>query len=257
VPTSAEDVWKAEYEAHVAEWRARSAEQREKAEAERARWEAIRAEEEKAGKQADARAARLSDSAVSEWESVKAATESRASPSPADARDLVTGEKQGRRHVVCFSFRGYMLMLTSYSRNRIPHPQSRVLLRLARGRAGQTLSRSPRSMTSGKTFLPSSPRPILRSTTPRTRIRLLRSTVIDTCSTKVHMATTTMTTTHTGITNLRSPPRRLRSLTRGCRRRRGCWRSSRAWPLTCFCRSSTASCLASVRSSQRKLLLDG
>ena len=51
VPHSAEDVWKAEYEAHVAEWRARSAEQRERAEAERARWEAMRAEEERRAKE--------------------------------------------------------------------------------------------------------------------------------------------------------------------------------------------------------------
>ena len=105
MPHSAEDGWKAEYEAHVAEWRARSAEQRERAEAERARWEAMRAEEERRAKEekegsGSGSAEKLSESAVSEWESVKAATEGRASPSPADVRDLVTGEHQGHRHAV-------------------------------------------------------------------------------------------------------------------------------------------------------------
>lgn len=92
VPTSAEDVWRAEYESHVEEWRARSAEQREKAEVEREKWEAVRAQEER---EAKARAKELSESVTSGWESVRPDTEAGASPSPADARDLVAGEQQG------------------------------------------------------------------------------------------------------------------------------------------------------------------
>jgi len=111
-----EEEWKAEYEEHLAEWKARSAEQRQKAEAERAKWEAVRVEQEKAGidwKDSvldQRRSLLLSESSinvsgmsgsgaesVSGWESVRA-SESRASPSPADARDLVAGERP--RHVV-------------------------------------------------------------------------------------------------------------------------------------------------------------
>lgn len=107
MPTSAEDVWRVEYEAHVEEWRARSAEQRAKAEAERAKWEAIRAEEEKAGKRAGnvsegSGASALAESSTSGWESVRAAG-SLESPSTADARDLVAGEAQGHGHTVGFS----------------------------------------------------------------------------------------------------------------------------------------------------------
>lgn len=97
VPTSAEDVWRAEYESHVEEWRARSAEQREKAEVEREKWEAVRAQEER---EAKARAKELSESVTSGWESVRPDTEAGASPSPADARDLVAGEQQGHGQAV-------------------------------------------------------------------------------------------------------------------------------------------------------------
>ncbi|KAF7312331.1 hypothetical protein MIND_00246200 [Mycena indigotica] len=88
---SIEDSSQADYEAHVAEWRAQSAEQREKAEKERERWEAIRAAEKQ---EAALRKAALPDvGGTSEhgWETVGEAT--RPSPSPADARDLVTGER--------------------------------------------------------------------------------------------------------------------------------------------------------------------
>ena len=93
-PESAEDVWKEEYEAHVAEWRRRSAEQRQKAEEKRAEWEAIREQERKEGK---SRQSVLSES-TSGWENLSgsvAASASAASPSPVDARDLVSGEGQG------------------------------------------------------------------------------------------------------------------------------------------------------------------
>jgi hypothetical protein len=41
------DLWKEEYNSHVASWRAESAAQRERAETERARWTSIREEEER------------------------------------------------------------------------------------------------------------------------------------------------------------------------------------------------------------------
>ncbi|KAI0768088.1 hypothetical protein BD413DRAFT_138364 [Trametes elegans] len=94
---STENAWKEEYEAHVAEWRQRSAEQRQKAEEERAKWEAIREKERAEGK------GRESVFSIPEhgWESLSASVTTAAtaaegdSPSPADARDLVTGEGQG------------------------------------------------------------------------------------------------------------------------------------------------------------------
>ncbi|KAI9000545.1 hypothetical protein BD414DRAFT_387346, partial [Trametes punicea] len=92
---STENAWKEEYEAHVAEWRKRSAEQRQKAEETRAKWEAIRAKEREEGK------GRESVLSFREhgWEnlssSVTTAATAAESPSPADARDLVTGEGQG------------------------------------------------------------------------------------------------------------------------------------------------------------------
>ncbi|KAI0749538.1 hypothetical protein C8Q80DRAFT_1162578, partial [Daedaleopsis nitida] len=93
-PESTEDVWKAEYEAHVAEWRKQSAEQRQKAEETRAEWEAIRERERKEGK---APPSVLSES-TSGWENVGGSltvSTTGAAPSPADARDLVSGEGEG------------------------------------------------------------------------------------------------------------------------------------------------------------------
>lgn len=111
-PAPAEEHWKAEYEEHLAEWQARSAEQREKAEATRAHWEKVREQEEKEGRPWEdrvlgerRRSQKLSESeaSVSGWESVRATTEGRDSPSPADTRDLTTGEAQGHRHAVSLS----------------------------------------------------------------------------------------------------------------------------------------------------------
>ncbi|KDQ57164.1 hypothetical protein JAAARDRAFT_207487 [Jaapia argillacea MUCL 33604] len=79
--SSAQDEWKESYEAQAAEWRAVNISQREKAEAERARWEEIRAKEKKEGKEVESE----------KWESVAGGE----SPSPADARDLVSGEGHG------------------------------------------------------------------------------------------------------------------------------------------------------------------
>ncbi|TFK87983.1 hypothetical protein K466DRAFT_585942 [Polyporus arcularius HHB13444] len=86
-----EEVWKAEYEAQLAEWRRQSAEQRQKAEATRAQWEAIREQERREGK---SRQSVLSES-TSGWENLSGTSVAAASPSPADARDLVSGEGQG------------------------------------------------------------------------------------------------------------------------------------------------------------------
>ncbi|KAI0360112.1 hypothetical protein OH77DRAFT_1472173 [Trametes cingulata] len=95
-PESTETAWQEEYEAHVAEWRKRSAEQRQKAEEQRAKWEAIRAKEREEGK------GRESVLSLREhgWEnlssSVTTAATAADSPSPADARDLVAGEGEGK-----------------------------------------------------------------------------------------------------------------------------------------------------------------
>ncbi|TFK40296.1 hypothetical protein BDQ12DRAFT_680674 [Crucibulum laeve] len=90
------------YEAQVNIWRAQSAEAREKAGKERARWEAIRAaEQEEAARR---KAAGVVDPNESEWEAVGGKQSGsdtefstpvlEGSPSPADARDLVTGEHE-------------------------------------------------------------------------------------------------------------------------------------------------------------------
>jgi len=92
----AHDAWKAEYEAQVARWRADNIEQRTRAEKERERWERIRAEEK-------AQPASEGQEASEEWPSLAGTSASgsvprRESPSPADVRDLVAGEKEGHRH---------------------------------------------------------------------------------------------------------------------------------------------------------------
>ncbi|KIM84995.1 hypothetical protein PILCRDRAFT_378143 [Piloderma croceum F 1598] len=74
---STDDSWKSEYDSQVQSWRAQSAEAREKSERERARWEEIRARERQEG--------------GSRHRQVEEAPE----PSPADVRDLVSGEHEG------------------------------------------------------------------------------------------------------------------------------------------------------------------
>ncbi|KAJ7475785.1 hypothetical protein FB451DRAFT_1366479 [Mycena latifolia] len=103
---SVDSTSQSEYESHVESWRAQSAEARQKAEKERARWEAIRAAEKQ---EAALRKAALpvatsggADGIASDhgWETVAGTTQEAprpSSPSPADCRDLVTGEPQ--RHV--------------------------------------------------------------------------------------------------------------------------------------------------------------
>lgn len=68
--------WKVEYEEHLRNWRAESAEAREKAEKERARWEALRVQQ---------------DDVI--YRPTSERPFSTQSPSPADARDLVSSEK--------------------------------------------------------------------------------------------------------------------------------------------------------------------
>ena len=113
-PESAEDVWKDEYEAHVAEWRRRSAEQRQKAEQTRAEWEAIREKERKEGRLRQSELS-LSTHSTSGWEQLTAGSSAASvggrsdSPSPADARDLVSGEGEGRHTKEFLEVRhGYM-----------------------------------------------------------------------------------------------------------------------------------------------------
>jgi hypothetical protein len=76
----------------VKAWRAESAEAREKAEKERQRWEGIRESEKR-----ESRLRLGSEYTESEWESVSEQhgvhpVPRSKSPSPADARDLVSGE---------------------------------------------------------------------------------------------------------------------------------------------------------------------
>ncbi|CDO70889.1 hypothetical protein BN946_scf184804.g21 [Trametes cinnabarina] len=92
---STEDAWKEEYEAYVAEWRKRSAEQRQQAEERRAHWEAIRAKEREEGKGKDSVLSLREHGWENLSSSVTTVATAAESPSPADARDLVTGEAQG------------------------------------------------------------------------------------------------------------------------------------------------------------------
>ncbi|KAF9069218.1 hypothetical protein BDP27DRAFT_1447813 [Rhodocollybia butyracea] len=78
--SSSEDKWKIEYEEQVKTWKLQSTEAREKAERERAKWEALREAEKVQG------VAPLQESIP------PAAPRMSDSPSPADSRDLVTGE---------------------------------------------------------------------------------------------------------------------------------------------------------------------
>ncbi|KAG9080737.1 hypothetical protein FRC06_006205, partial [Ceratobasidium sp. 370] len=105
------DSWRDEYDSHVTNWRAESAQTRAKAEAERARWEELRAagqvpEHELWESVKDAGASTTgSDTLISESTGAEgagpahgsAADQVNAPPvtSPADARDLVSGEGQG------------------------------------------------------------------------------------------------------------------------------------------------------------------
>jgi len=101
---STDDSWKTEYDTQVKSWQAQSSMAREKAEKERARWESIRATEraEAALKPThgvvDASSKAAEAHMEPEWETVGSKsslqTEAPSSPSPADGRDLVTGEAQ-------------------------------------------------------------------------------------------------------------------------------------------------------------------
>lgn len=83
--------WKEEYDARLAEWRAQSAVARKKAEETRERFAAIRAQEE-----ADAAAAGRQPLPVSPQATLGEPGQEHVSP--ADGRDLVTGEHQGHQH---------------------------------------------------------------------------------------------------------------------------------------------------------------
>ncbi|VDC07206.1 unnamed protein product [Peniophora sp. CBMAI 1063] len=97
---------KLELESHLAKWKAENAEQREAAENKRASWARIREEESRKGvksvnevKEAIAGPPTTGASTSSEgWERLLASGRTgRDSPSPVDGRDLVGGEKGGKR----------------------------------------------------------------------------------------------------------------------------------------------------------------
>ncbi|KAI0033086.1 hypothetical protein K488DRAFT_48504 [Vararia minispora EC-137] len=89
--------WKAEYDAQLERWKAENAEQRARAEAERAKWEEIRRRERTAGAPPNTNASTgRSEPGIESWEKVLAARHAAGdSPSPVDARNVVTGEKRG------------------------------------------------------------------------------------------------------------------------------------------------------------------
>ncbi|TFY74609.1 hypothetical protein EWM64_g9402 [Hericium alpestre] len=98
------DAWKAEYDAQLVGWRQESAKAREHAEAERARWEEIRQREKREGGAVSEAWESVADSAVEELGATLARAQGKSapqtevgsdSPSPADVRDLVEGEKPG------------------------------------------------------------------------------------------------------------------------------------------------------------------
>jgi hypothetical protein len=111
---SSNDDWKTEYESQVRTWRTQSAEARQKAEKERDRWEAIREAEKKDAERRKAEGKNVHlEGHESGWETVGPGQTSRVassgqilSPSPVDARDLVTGEPPSASKVryVCNSF---------------------------------------------------------------------------------------------------------------------------------------------------------
>jgi hypothetical protein len=100
--SSSDDSWKTEYEAQVESWRAQSSEAREKAEKERKRWEELRASErEEAARQNAAVAVVVKEEHEAGWETVSNSQKTESTvvsglhaPSPADSRDLVTGESE-------------------------------------------------------------------------------------------------------------------------------------------------------------------
>ncbi|KAF5367402.1 hypothetical protein D9758_003779 [Tetrapyrgos nigripes] len=86
--SDAHEKWKEEYEDQVKVWKSQSAEAREKAEKERARWESIR-------RSASLEGVHINPppSSSASWDSISTTDPVlEGSPSPADARDLVTGE---------------------------------------------------------------------------------------------------------------------------------------------------------------------
>ena len=116
-PGEDQNDWRDEYDLRLAEWRAAASVSREKAERERAKWEAIREDEAKNGisrppfPETPASAASGPDGSMqstlsmSGWQSVGGESTLASSmvsvagpgdsPSPADARDFVTGEHRG------------------------------------------------------------------------------------------------------------------------------------------------------------------
>lgn len=97
-----DETWKQQYDAYVAEWRAASAVAREKAEETRSKFEVVRAQEEAKKLAEGGSKGKGKDGAAGGWEDVHPGRQPlprpSGSPSPADARDLVTGEREGHIH---------------------------------------------------------------------------------------------------------------------------------------------------------------
>ena len=92
---------KTEYESHLAKWKAENAEQRVAAENKRASWAKIREQEQegkghRAGIIVSGIAGPGASTSSEDWERLLAQTRKEL-PSPADARDLTSGEKDGKK----------------------------------------------------------------------------------------------------------------------------------------------------------------
>ncbi|KAG9005110.1 hypothetical protein FRB93_009980 [Tulasnella sp. JGI-2019a] len=95
-----EESWREQYDAYVKEWRSTSAAAREKAEETRERFESLRAQEEKEQASRQGAGGSKGNATGGAWEDVHPGRQplpTARSPraSPADARDLVSGERQG------------------------------------------------------------------------------------------------------------------------------------------------------------------
>ncbi|KAG8863191.1 hypothetical protein FRB96_009373 [Tulasnella sp. 330] len=96
-PPISEETWKEQYDAYVKDWRTASAVAREKAQDTRERFESVRAQEEKEQALKAAAEGSKGNTAGGAWEDVHPGRQPlpASRTSPADARDLVSGEREG------------------------------------------------------------------------------------------------------------------------------------------------------------------
>jgi hypothetical protein len=231
-PHDAEEEWKAEQERNLEKWQHENALQREKAERTRKEWEDRRAQGE-AFPETDeflgAHLAKVQNKADGGWEKVEddnIVREIVESPSPVDARDIVTGQVQGKhdtQHLqVGFSATdNFLSLITCYRVCYLVRRALRPLHRLQRSSQTRTMSQNahttvrqqgPRNgIRSQPAWLPHIPRYPSPTRRPRPRPNPRAS-----LTTATNIIATT-TTTHTNGPN---PPHRSPSSIRACRPKR-------------------------------------